>query len=79
MKALFKANPLRKHARAVAKKKQHQMGRFSPISGVGIHARSTASCQLCGMGVAIYLNPLPSHDNVEGDVLDAQCTARSAS
>ena len=78
MKALFKANPLRKHARAVAKTKQHHMGRFSPITGVGIHARSTASCQLCGMSVAIYLNPLPSHDNVEGDVLDAQCTARGA-
>jgi len=77
MKALFKAAPLRKHARAVAKKKQHQMGRFSPISGIGIHARSTASCQLCGMGVTIYLNPLPSHDNVEGDVLDEQCTVRS--
>ena len=77
MKALFKASALRKHARAAAKKKQHNMGRFSPIMGVGIHARSTAACQMCGMGVAIYPTPLPTHDNVEGDVLDTRCTGRN--
>lgn len=77
MKALFKASMLRKHARAATKKKQHNMGRFSPIIGVGIHARSTASCQLCGMGVVIYPTPLPAHDNVEGDALDAACTRGS--
>jgi hypothetical protein len=66
---------LRKDARKSAKARGHQLGKFSPLAGLGWNISSYSSCVVCGREVSVSPTPPPNGIDISGEALAVGCDA----